>query len=195
MFKRFSGRGSEFDQKVPLSAFVLYKREASWLVAAFLLLCLLSFLAGYFMGQRKAIRAFVQQTSEEALLEQAQPDVTVGSIEDKVEEQEIALVESSERVQKGRVRKKHFFYAPIAANDKYAQALNLIDIAHKNDIELRIKKSSRKLKNGKRKVTYQIVTAPYSNKEELLKDLEGLKKISQFKKISIRDIRKTEQEG
>jgi len=195
MFKRFSGRGSEFDQKVPLSAFVLYKREASWLVAAFLLLCLLSFLAGYFMGQGKAIRAFVQQTSEDALLEQAQPENMGEATEDKVEASPVALDELSEHVQMDGPKKSSFFYAPIAANDKYAQALNLIDIAHKNGIELRIKKSSRKLRNGKRKVTYQIVTAPYSNKKELEKDLEDLKKISQFKKISIKDIRKTEQEG
>jgi hypothetical protein len=190
MFKRFSGRGSEFDQKVPLSAFVIYKREASWLVAAFLLLCLLSFLAGYFMGQRKAIRAFVQQTSEEALLEQSQPESIIEPTETKSEEENKG--ESEERESK-EIKNSHF-YAPIAANDKYAQALNLVDIAHKNGVELRIKKSSRKLKNGRRKVTYQIVTAPYSDKEELQKDLESLKNISQFKKISI-NIRKTEQEG
>ena len=189
MFKRFSGRGSEFDQKVPLSAFVIYKREASWLVAAFLLLCLLSFLAGYFMGQRKAIRAFVQQTSEEALLEQAQPEPVIEPTETKPEEEKVV----SEEVAPEEVNKT-LYYAPIAANDKYAQALNLIDLAHKNGVELRIKKSSRKLKNGRRKVTYQIVTAPYSDKEELQKDLENLKQISQFKKISI-NIRKTEQEG
>ena len=136
MFNRSTGHVPEFEQKVPISAFVIYKREASWLVAAFLILCLLSFLAGYFMGQRKAVRAFVQQTSEEALLEQAQPETTVAEhVAPKTEEEAVA---ESQKIT------KNAFFSVIATNDNYGQALNLVDIAHKNHIELRIKKSSRR---------------------------------------------------
>lgn len=172
MFKRFTGRVPEFEQKVPISAFVIYKREASWLVAAFILLCFLSFLAGYFMGQRKVVRAFVQQTSEEALLEQAQPE-------------EVSAESNEEKSEEEPATEKEKYYAPIAVNDNYGRALNLVERAHKEGVELRIKKSSRKLKNGKRKITYQIVTGPYTDKEELAHDLEILKRVPQFKRISI----------
>ena len=187
MFKNMSSHLSEFDKKVPSSAFLIYKREASWLIAAFLLICLLSFLAGFFVGQRKAIRAFVQQTSEGALLEQAQPEIGALDVE-AIRDDGVEGPTIKEDL------KPVTYYSLISVNDKYGQALNLIDLAHKQGVELRIKKSSRKLKNGKRKVTYQIVTAPYSDKEVLSGDLERLKLVSQFKKISV-DIRKTEQEG
>lgn len=181
MFKQFINRSSQLEQKnIPVSAFIIYKREASWLVAAFLILCLLSFLAGYFMGQRKAVRAFVQQTSEEALLEQAQPDQ--GQLEQPQLEQGKEAEESEPQVNKDASIK---YYAPLMVNDNYGRAVHLVDKAHKQNIELRIKKSFRKLKNGKRKVTYQIISSPYSDKEALKNDLETLKTLPEFKQVSI----------
>jgi len=175
MFKRFIGRSPKIEQNVPVSAFIIYKREASWLVAAFLLLCLLSFLAGYFMGQRKAVRAFVLQTSEEALLEQAQPEQA------QPEQTPEGLVKEKDKVKAKSIK----YYAPVAVNDSYGSAVRLVDLAHKHNVELRLKKSSRKLRNGKRRVTYQIITGPYADKEALKNDLETLKTLPQFKKISI----------
>jgi len=181
MFKRFRGRAPEIERNIPISAFVIYKREASWLVAAFLLLSLLSFLAGYFMGQRKAVQSFVRQTSEEALLDQASP--------------EQVAAEQDEQTQSEQSKAKAVkYYAPIAVNDSYGRVIRLVDVAHKHGIELRIKKSSRKLKNGKRKITYQIVTGPYVDKEALKSDLETLKAMPEFKKISI-NIRQITQKG
>jgi len=191
MFKRFRGRAPEIERNIPVSAFVIYKREASWLVAAFLLLSLLSFLAGYFMGQRKAVQAFVRQTSEEALLDQAspeQPQPEQASLEQTQSEQ-------TEQTQSEQSKAKAVkYYAPIAVNDSYGRVIRLVDVAHKHGIELRIKKSSRKLKNGKRKITYQIVTGPYVDKEALKSDLETLKAMPEFKKISI-NIRQITQKG
>jgi len=193
MFKRFKGRVPEFEQKVPMSAFVIFKREASWLIAAFLLLCLLSFLAGYFMGQRKSIDAFVQQTSEDALLgqsklEETRPDTQLqsgGAVAPDMQIKALAAPEVKETVK---------YYAPIAVNDSYGRTIQLVDLAHKHGVELRIKKSSRKLKSGRRKITHQIVTGPYADKEALKKDLEILQAVPQFKKISV-NIRQINTEG
>jgi len=188
MFKKFMNRPPEFEKNIPVSAFVLYKREASWLIVAALFLILLSFLAGYFIGQRKVVRSFVQQTSEQALLEQFQPEPMQPEQTQESKGQDEQQLEQAAKTEVTSIKTESIdkYVAPVAVNDKYDRAVRLVDLAHKQGIELRIKKSSRKLKSGKRKITYQIVTAPYDNQEALKHDLEVLKSLPQFKEISIK---------
>lgn len=195
MFKHSKEQVPEFKKSLNSpSLLVIKRREASWLIAALLIICLLSFLAGYFMGQRKAAATLIHQANEEAFIDQVEADAYVNSQPEFKEEKKEEKVESDEpsTVKKDvskkspdelaqKVSPKIKYFAPLATYDRYLFADGLAEQAGKLGVELRIKKSYRKLKNGKRKKTHQILTKLYDFQEALKQDLALLKQLPEFK--------------
>lgn len=188
---RFKSRVPEFEQKNQPSTFVLYKREASWLVAAIIIMCLFSFLVGYFLGQKKSAQSFMQQAHADAFVDQANSAIYSMQAELKEPAQEATGMEEGEK-QEGKKNEElpnvldknvSRYFAILMTTDFFASASNLQEEAKKRGIELRIKQSSRRLKKArnKTKTTYQIVTGFYTEKDDLERDLEILKDMTEFK--------------
>lgn len=147
------------------------RRELSWLVAALLLSCMLSFLVGYFVGHRAAACSFVDLSQEE-ITAPVLDEMTVQSV--VVPEAPATLTASTQGS----------YYALITTVDSYALATNLAAQAARVGVQLRIKKAVRALPRGRHKRTHQLVTAPYQSREVLERDLTTLKSVPAFTKIN-----------
>ena len=198
---RIKSRVPEFEKKSAGPALLLYKREASWLIAAMIILCLFSFLAGYFLGQRKAAKSFMQQVHADAFVDQASSAILSMQTDLKESDQEVASEGQEKDTQKAISRESKprsnspslnhsvsalRYSSLLTTTDFFANASNVQEKARKRGIELRIKKNTRRLKRAKNrtKTTYQIVTGFYTNKEDLERDLEILKDINELKGIT-----------
>jgi hypothetical protein len=161
------------------------RRELSWLVAALLLSCLLSFLIGYFVGHRAAACSFVDLSQEEIaapVLDEMtiQPVITAQAptVLTPLETQAVSVTQAVPVAQESS-----HYYALITTVDSYALATNLAAQAAKVGVQLRIKKAVRALSRGRHKRTHQLVTPPYQSREVLERDLATLKTVPAFAKI------------
>lgn len=156
------------------------RRELSWLVAALLLSCLLSFLIGYFVGHRAAACSFVDLSQEEI----AAPVLDEMTIQPVITAQAPTVLIASETQALPVVQDSSHYYALITTVDAYALATNLAAQAAKVGVQLRIKKAVRALPRGRHKRTHQLVTPPYESREVLERDLATLKTVPAFAKIN-----------
>lgn len=147
------------------------RRELSWLVAALLLSCMLSFLIGYFVGHRAAACSFIDMNQEEI----------TAPVLDELMVPPVTLAESSVMPAE---QEPISYHALITTVDSYALATNLAAQAAKAGVQLRIKKAVRALPRGRHKRTHQLVTAPYQAREVLERDLATLKTVPAFAKIN-----------
>ena len=148
------------------------RRELSWLVAALLLSCVLSFMLGYFIGHRAAARTFVDAGQDEIVV----PILDEMAVPPLVEKNELVVTHPISEV-------PVYYYAEIATIDSYALVTQLVEQAAKVGVSLRIKKATRVLSRGRRKRTYKMVTGRYQSRDVLERDIATLKTIPAFAKI------------
>jgi len=161
-------------------------RELSVIIAAVLFTGLLAFVGGYFLGVRHGVYSFVDAHKSELLVLNTDSESAI--VSEKNEESDGALepvkVQSNE--QKVEIEKpagieestqNRRYWAIAATVESYVRATQLMEQAASVNIVVRIKKTSRLLAKGKKRILYQLVTPRYDSRQELTRALETLKTI------------------
>jgi hypothetical protein len=197
---------STSEKKITSCALILDRREASWLMAAVILLCLFVFLVGYFLGQRAATSSLMHDIHTEAFTDQASSAVYAmpNDVSSELEPSDAAsaFVEKTITARTDETPAPHesevsapqparvtptkdsvFYRAALITTDIVENAQQVREDAHKRGVDIRIKKSTRSLKRAphKKKTTYQLMTGPYASEEDLKHDLAIIKEIRGLK--------------
>jgi cell division protein FtsN len=186
-------------------------RQLSFVVAALLFLAFALFMAGYFLGKKKAVEQFTEQMHQEvvadkiytSMLSAAQEqestatallvtDATVAEIVDTPLSdmsspsinQTIAIAEQ-EIAEVEKADNKHYYAQLIGFGTEKAAQLFVNKLSIKG-IETELKKRVSKTAKGRTSYWYQVVTTAYSNKDDLVALVDRLAKEENIKDACIR---------
>ncbi len=187
------------------SSLCISKRHASLLMAGFLALFFFTFITGYFWGKRTAVEQLTSKIEEELLADQIhssfynmqernpapraiidQPEegaATVPESEPEVEVEEQIEVRPEPEGIKQALRQsedaEHYFAQLIGFGTQLA-ANGFVQRVSK-DIPVEVKKRTSRTARGKTRTWYQVVTKPYSDKNELA---SLVKKVSKKERLN-----------
>lgn len=182
-------------------------RQLSVVVAGLLFLFFTFFLTGYFLGKRYAIQQFTEKMYSESFSDQVYASVVssnlspvnnmsqsidiVGAEVEKLsapQETDILIARSENEINTAVVddetHKVHYYAQLIGfgtekAAEKFVQKLAL------KGVETTVKKHVSKTAKGRTSQWYQVVTAPYDNKNELAVVVNKLTKEEMLKGVHI----------
>lgn len=185
-------------------------RQLSILVALLLLLAFSIFMAGYFLGKKKAVEQFAEKIHQEAFADQiyttvlsaAQDQQSVlnnllvtngddstlspeSTNQDVVAEQDIVVAQSLLQDASENMIKQRYYAQLIGFGTEKAAQLFVKKLLAKG-IETEVKKRVSKTVKGHTSYWYQVVTAPYSNKNDLSAVVDRLAKEENIKGACIR---------
>jgi hypothetical protein len=173
-------------------------RQVSLVLAFIVLLCFFSFIAGYFLGQRKVFERFSEKVEQDLLAdavassmysmygEGESPDAEVA--DEPVAETEGANALKSEDEDGGDQEEAPavaLHYAELAGFGSLKAAHDFAQRLQHKDIEVEVKKRDSKTARGKIISWYQVVTKSHASKESLAQQVEQLKKEEHLKDVHI----------
>ena len=186
--------------------FVIRQRETSWFISLGLLVVIVSFLGGYFWGQKRAISRFLNKVEEESFADRITYSLytlTGKSIEEdqnndaSEDQEEEAAAESDEKNSETPSESsieadtpEVIYFANIVGFGTLHAANNFVHKVNKMGIPVMVKERSSQTQRGKKIVWYQVVTQDYSDKSELQKALADLQQKEHIKDIKIVEKRK-----
>ena len=176
-------------------------RQLSFAVAGFLFLAFSIFMAGYFLGKKKAVEQFTERMQQDAFADQiyttvlsttqdlpsATNSLLVASLNDDVVPSQ--LVSHDEIVLDNAVLEdnaQHYYAQLIGFGTEKAAQLFVKKLSVKG-IETEVKKRISKTVKGHSSYWYQVVTAPYTNKNDLTALVDRLAKEENIKDACIRN--------
>lgn len=186
-------------------------RQLSFVVAILLFLAFAIFMTGYFLGKKKVVEQFAQEMHQEAFADKIYTsmlsatqeqdptatallvtDATVAEVIDmplsdtssQSINQSIAIAEQ-EIVEVDRARDKLYYAQLIGFGTEKAAQLFVKKLSTKG-IETELKKRVSKTAKGRTSYWYQVVTAAYSNKDDLVALVDKLAKEENIKDACIR---------
>jgi hypothetical protein len=184
-------------------------RQLSVVVAILLLLAFSLFMTGYFLGKRKAVEQFTQEMQQDAIADKIYTTVLktsssdsayAESMKDKAEDTLLvthadenvatSLLLSHEEVaavqQVGAdLEKTHCYYAQLIGFGTEKAAQNFVKKLSAKGIETEVKKRASKTVKGQTSYWYQVVTAQYAHKDDLLHLVDKLTKEENIKDARI----------
>jgi hypothetical protein len=167
-------------------------RQLSALVALILLLAFSIFMTGYFLGKRKVVEQFTQEMQQDAVADKIyttilskhedQPAVDtllVTQVEDTI----VVAEATTDIVEDTQDQKK--YYAQLIGFGTEKAAQTFIKKLSAKGIETELKKRVSKTAKGNTSYWYQVVTAQYSHKDDLLHLVDKLTKEENIKDARI----------
>lgn len=180
---------------------VIARREASWLVAAVLVLIMVAFVVGYMVGQRLVVRDMVHNvqlaTSLEDVSEQddadiAAPEKLAAPAASASVVTPVASAETQSSMSPAHVEPALDYYAQLTQCASFKMAQGLVDKAARADISgLRIKREVIKKPRKKRVAVYHVLTAVYKNKNSFDQDLAKLKQVLKIDTVTTHTMKRT----
>jgi hypothetical protein len=189
------------------SGFFLPSKELSWVIALCLAISFLMFCTGYFLGQRRAIAQFLYKVKEESFADNITYSLYALNPKESSEEAENAVVEGQEPEEESEESEESSVSEnsdnQVDASQETDQVPNVVYVAplvgfgtlhaanvfaqrtEKNGIDVVIKQRSSKTQRGRKIVWYQAITKEYTDKTELEKIVDQVKKQENIKDIKI----------
>ncbi len=186
--------------------FTLTMRQLSLAIASLLAFSFFIFISGYFLGQKRAAQDFVYRADQDSLADQIYSSMCVlydpkeeeepeSSEEAETSETESPL-EPNESVEAKDDAMQEVASEPVLASKQYRAILSGFPASLLDDAKKMVSRLTKKgypvelvehISTNKKisKKWYQVVTKPYSSKEELEKIKPQLAKIGQVKEQSI----------
>lgn len=182
----------------------LSNRQLSGVVAGLLFLFFVIFIAGYFLGKRCVAAQFTQAVSLDASIDRAKAKevfetvginealavdgdiVTLVALEDAptvLQEVDIGQEIQPEDIKEHDTKQ---YYAQLIGFGTEKAAQQFVQKVALKNIETTIKKHTSKTAKGRVSYWYQVVTAPYNNKDELSQVVAQLSKEERLKDVSVR---------
>jgi|SRR5579863_1142618 cell division protein FtsN len=176
-------------------------RQLSVVVAILLLLAFSLFMTGYFLGKRKAVEQFTQEMQQDAIAdkiyttvllnkENGQPiaETLVTQVDENVVvsstiNQEIIVSEAIQDIIQDKQEQK--YYAQLIGFGTEKAAQSFVKKLSAKGIETEVKKRASKTVKGQTSYWYQVVTAQYLNKDDLLHLVDKLTKEENIKDARI----------
>lgn len=183
----------------------LTMRQLSLAMAAFLAFSFFVFIAGYFLGQKKAAEEFSFRADQDSLADQIYSSMCV-LYDAKDENEDTGENESSEDIENNEISdsiepkdesnqivalqpvvEQKQFVATIAGfgASNVGDGKKLIQQLTKQGFPVELVERTSKTAKGKTVVWYQIVTKPYASKDVLEKAIHQIAKLAHVKEKSI----------
>ncbi len=163
------------------SVLYLTNRQVSWLTASIVLCSFFIFLAGYFLGQRKAIEQFNEAIDKDVLTDSAYAHLYT-HYESPKNSFPDPLVEPAESV-KPPEPKQH--YAQLIGFGTPRAADRFVDRLQQKNIPVKVVERHSKTAQGKEIIWYQVVTERFSKKDDLIVFTQKIKKEERLNDIRI----------
>src|SRR5438309_2183421 len=187
-------------------------RQLSVVVALLLLLAFSIFMAGYFLGKKKAVEQFTEKVHQEAFADQVyttvlssaqdqqctQNNLLVTNIDESIlspesinqdvaaVEQSTVFAQSSLQETSEKIQEQQRYYAQLIGFGTEKAAQLFVKKLSVKGIETEVKKRVSKTVKGRTSYWYQVVTALYSNKNDLSAVVDRLAKEENIKGACIR---------
>jgi len=180
-------------------------RQLSALVALLLLLFFSIFMAGYFLGKKKAIEQFTEKMQLDAFADKIYTTVVAGAQEspaeaellvthnDKIsdlQDAESAIIVSGSScvhdIEKEQNNQDQQYYAQLIGFGTEKAAQLFVKKLSAKGVETAVKKRMSKTAKGNTSYWYQVVTAAYSDRDSLVSLVNKLSKEEKIKDACIR---------
>lgn len=159
------------------SALYLTNRQVSWLIASLILLSFFVFIAGYFLGQRKAVEHRVELSALNSMIpvhasvtEQAAP-VTYAPHIDAITQDDFS--------------QEQLYKAQLIGFGTMRAAHQFVDRLQQKNLPVRVQERHSKTAQGKEVIWYQVTTELFNDKQELMAFVERIQKEERLKDIRI----------
>jgi hypothetical protein len=194
------------DHKKQESVFTLNPRNVSAVVALVLAMAFFIFMAGYFLGQKRAAEQFTYRIDQESLADQIYSSVcglyddhSEDELDDSdgIEKTEIAhLVQEQERPQllvseesihsvAEQPASKNLYSAQLVGFGTKVAAQKCLNRLASLGYQVAIQERASSSRGGKKVSWYQVVTHQYHDKNALMEDVEKIKKIERIHDVRI----------
>ncbi len=163
-------------------------RQLSLIVAGLLFLGFCTFMTGYFLGKKNVVEQFSEKIQKEAFADQVYTTV-LANAQEQENDVEIAQatpqsIETIELVPGCELPTTFYYGQLIGFGTEKAAHLFVNKLASKG-IDTEIKKRVSKTVKGRTSYWYQVVTAAYSNKNDLIVLVDKIAKEENIKDASI----------
>lgn len=161
------------------SALYLSNRQVSWLIASLILLSFFIFIAGYFLGQRKAVEHQVELSTLHSMIpvHQNRPDPIVAPA--------VAYAPTIEGMLEDELSNEQLYKAQLIGFGTLRAAHQFVDRLQQKNMPVRVQERHSKTAQGKEVIWYQVTTELFNDKQELMTFVERIKKEERLKDIRI----------
>lgn len=179
-------------------------RQISLVSAGIVLVCLFTFMAGYFLGKKNAAEQFLYKIEQESLADQIYSSMCGLSDKDENADDADAETESSDAEHDGVPSEAEAkvseeapaaaavepvneskFYAQLAGFGSHDAAKKCMQKLEKRGFKVELVERKSKTAKGKLVSWYQIVTKKFDNKADLLKIVQSIKKLEHLSGVQI----------
>lgn len=160
------------------SALYLSNRQVSWLIASLILLSFFIFIAGYFLGQRKA----VDHQVELSVLQSVTP-MPKDSVEQKA--MPTAYAPTVDTIAQDDFAQEQLYKAQLIGFGTMRAAHQFVDRLQQKNLPVRVQERHSKTAQGKEVIWYQVTTELFNDKQELMAFVERIQKEERLKDIRI----------
>lgn len=165
------------------SVLYLTNRQVSVLTAVLMLVAFFLFLAGYFLGQRKALERYSEIIEYGSQSGQENFDLGMSKYVGESVEASNHAAEKLIDVEETSIKKE--YKAQLIGFGTSRAAHSFADKLQNKNMPVRVDERHSKTAQGKEIIWYQVTTEPFTDKEELLAFVEKIKKEERIKDIRI----------
>lgn len=160
------------------SALYLSNRQVSWLIASLILLSFFIFIAGYFLGQRKAVEHQIELAALQSIIPmQATP------IEQN--QTSVAFAPAINTIAQDDFSQEQLYKAQLIGFGTMRAAHQFVDRLQQKNLPVRVQERHSKTAQGKEVIWYQVTTELFNDKQELMAFVEKIQKEERLKDIRI----------
>ena len=163
------------------SVLYLTNRQVSWLTASIVLCSFFIFIAGYFLGQRKAIEQFSEAIENDSIADNAYAHL-YAHYESPESALSVSQAESTESLAQPEP-KQH--YAQLIGFGTSRAAERFVYRLQQKNIPVKVVERHSKTAQGKEIIWYQVVTERFNKKDDLVAFTRKIKKEERLNDIRI----------
>ncbi len=191
---------SELDPALTNNGFFLSKQHMSWVLSGIILICFFIFIAGYFMGQQKAIEQFSTSVDQESLADKIYSSLYsvydnkgITTAQDQ-ESGEAGAETTEETAQEDNQSPKltelnqpaaQQFYAELAGFGAHKNATIFANKLQNKGIAANVRTRYSRTVRGKKIAWYQVITDNHTSQEQLELLVARLKQEERLKDVHI----------
>ena len=160
------------------SALYLSNRQVSWLIASLILLSFFIFIAGYFLGQRKAVEHQVEMSALRGII----PMQATPAEQDTIP---VAYAPAVDALAQDDFSQEQWYKAQLIGFGTMRAAHQFADRLQQKNLPVRVQERHSKTAQGKEVIWYQVTTELFNDKQELMAFVERIQKEERLKDIRI----------
>jgi len=178
-------------------------RQIGWMLSFFMLTAFFIFMAGYFLGKKKAVEKFYNKVSQDSfsdsiyysvcsMYDKNEAFVKQESTEEEdlenctvIAKQKKTRSESSKESKGTKSTDKKTYYAELIGFGTSRAATKFVDRLKKSGFSVMVKRRKSKTAKGRTIVWYQAITEKFDNKNDLIAFVDILKEKEKLKGIRI----------